>query len=227
MGIAVIRSGIAAASLLLGLTACVNNGQSSAAPTNPSRIAATYQTARELKPNVAPPEFANLILSGTPIPVRLQEVRSGNSLTLDWLADPDGETGGDPVQVESEKYTFSDSYFAFAGTEHEQYDPPISLVKYPFEVGTPSDWAGLVIVGKIKTKATAEITSEAETLNLAVGNIDTVAVTVQISFEGESAPKTRQLKFWFQPGAGVIKRELWSSSTREPRPEPGGNSPER
>ena len=138
------------AAAIMALSGCVGDknpkpqGNESA---NSTRIATTYQTAADLKPGIAPPKLANLILSGTSIPVELQETRSGNSLTLNWMADPEGKTGGDPVIVESEKYRFSDSYFAFAGTDHEQYDPPIPLVKYPLEVGSTGEWSGLVTLG--------------------------------------------------------------------------------
>lgn len=215
-----MKSTLALAGLLpLVLVGCIFNRENSNPSTQPAtKIPATYQTIADLKPDVNPPEKGNLILGGTPIAVQLDPAHTATTLTLNWMVDSEGRTGGDPVKVESEKYTYSDAFFAFAGTDYEKYDPPIPLAKFPLTVGEGWDWTGSVQVGKTKTKAKATIDPETETLNLAVGNIDALKVTVVLTFDDESAPKQRTLVFWFKPGEGIIKRELWSSSTREPRP---------
>ncbi|MFM9873157.1 MAG: hypothetical protein ACKVQS_06790 [Fimbriimonadaceae bacterium] len=204
--------------LAISITGCVPKPTTPepTPPSQPTSIATEFRTRDDLKPDVAPPNEANIILNGTQIPVTLEEKRDSNSIIYSWIVDPKKESG-EPVDVESEKYFSSKDLFSFAATAHEKYDPPISLIQYPLTVGNAWDWAGDVIVGKNRTKAKAKITSSADILNLPSGKLSALLITVDLTYEGKATPSVRKLKFWFKPGSGLVRRELWGSSTREPR----------
>jgi|GEM_PF-915552 len=206
-----------------GMFGSTPSAKPSPAPT-PTNIETEFRTNDDLKPDVAPPAEAHIILSGTEIPVTLTEKRESNSIVYSWMVDAEGETGT-PVEVEREKYFSSKDLFSFAATAHEKYDPPLNLIRYPLTVGDSWDWSGDVVIGKNRTKANAKITSSADTLNLPAGNTSALLITVDLTYAGNAAPSVRQLKFWFKPGMGLIRRELWGSSTREPsRPLPPPDS---
>lgn len=206
-----------ATTIALVLFGCDFKG-STPKPTPPApvtNIATEFRTREDLKPDLAPPNTANIILNGIQIPVTLKEKRDNNAIIYSWIVDSSKESG-EPVEVESEKYFASNDLFSFAATAHEKYDPPISLIQYPLTVGNSWEWAGDVIIGKNRTKAKAKITSSADVLNLTTGKISALLITVELVYEGNAVPNVRNLKFWFKPGAGLIRRELWGSSTREP-----------
>lgn len=214
-----------AALLLISILAVVGCDKLSVSPSetkpdqNPqpvSSLAKLFQKQADLKPEVAPPREANLILNGTVIPVTLKETRKDNSIVYQWLVD-DAEESGKPAEAESEKYFSTADVFSFSATAHEQYDPAINLIKYPLNVGDSWDWAGEVIVGKTRRKATAKVTTSADPLNLPNDKISALLVKVDLVYGGTANPAARELKFWFKPGEGLIRRELWASSTREPR----------
>jgi len=192
-------------------------------PPEPPKIESIFQTADSLKPDVAPPKEANIILTGTSIPVELKEIRKENQVSFVWVVDPKSESGN-PVEVETEKYFYNDSVFSFAGTAHEKYDPPIRLITYPLEVGSTWEWNGNIITGQIKSPAKATITTSADTANWASGKVNTLLVKVNLEFVARTSPTSRELKFWFKPGEGLIKRDLWDSSTRELRASPPGTT---
>ena len=183
----------------------------------PIGISQTFKDSKDLKPEIAPPKEANLVLNGTEIPVTLIEKRDGNSITYTWMVD-EGRESGDPVEVESEKYFFTGDLFSFSATAHEKYDPAINLIRYPLNIGDTWEWNGEVITGKTRNKATATIATRSDPLNLPGGKVSTLLVTVKLNYLEITEPSSRELKFWFQPGAGLIRRELWASSTRTPRP---------
>lgn len=209
---------LASSVLALGFVGCVQPKTTpKPAPTpTPVGISQEFRTGEELRPDVSPPKEANLILSGTEIPVTLREKREGDSIIYTWMVD-DGQESGEPVEVESEKYFFNGKIFSFSATAHEKYNPAINLIRYPLTVGQKWDWTGEVITGKVRNKATAVITTQEDALNLPGGKVSTLMVKVELNYTEIAAPGTRELKFWFQPGAGLIRRDLWASSTRGPR----------
>lgn len=204
----------------LSLTGCFLTKATDPKPADPAQPTTTlskqFSSQEDLKPTIAPPKEANLILNGTVIPVTLRETRKDNSITYSWIVDDAGESG-EPVEVESEKYFASHELFSFSATAHERYNPAINLLRYPLTVGDTWDWNGEVIVGVSKRKASAKIETSAAQLNLPNTKITTLLVKVTLTYEATQSPGTRELKFWFKPGEGLVRRELWGSSTREPR----------
>lgn len=208
-----------AAPLLLALVAgcqsvspggsSVSTGQSSSTA---SPIAATYLKEADLQPGVPPPTAARVLLRGTEIPVVLQVSDDNDLVHFNWVT----EYG---VEVESEAYLSNEQGFYFVEAPLEKFDPPMPLVEYPLEIGKEWKWSGYVIYGRHKYPAKADLVAARETLNLPTGHAQALRIDVHLVYDANSPERTvRELKFWFEPGKGLIKREFHDGSTREPRP---------
>jgi len=179
-------------------------------------ISSSFQTQDDLKPGELPPKEATVILTGAQIPVVLDAKRSGEKIVLRWITDAAKESG-DPVEVETEVYLSGDEGFSIARAPHETYDPPIRLIRYPLEVGDTWEWSGTIQSGVNVYPASATISTSSDALNLASGKFPALLVTAEVKTSAGAVATKRNLKFWFQPEKGLIRREFWQSSTREPR----------
>jgi hypothetical protein len=169
-----------------------------------------FDDAASLGADRLPADTADLILTGTRIPVELKGRREGQSFVLEVLAH--GEV------VETETYVATDRQFGFASLSGESFEPPIPLVEYPFQVGDSRQWSGKAVLGPTGRPAKAAVTTSHEKLNLASGALSAIQVAVEL--EVVTGPKTtagRRLTFWLVPQKGVVRREFGSSSLREPR----------
>ena len=184
-------------------------------------ISSSFQTQDDLKPDVLPPKEATVILTGAQIPVVLDAKKTDEKLVLRWITDSNKESG-DPVEVETEVYLTSDEGFSISRAPHETYEPPIRLIRYPLEVGDTWDWNGKIQSGVNIYPASATITTSSDALNLASGKFPALLVTVEVKTSAGAVATKRNLKFWFQPEKGLIRREFWQSSTRDPRAEDPG-----
>jgi hypothetical protein len=174
------------------------------------------QNAAELGGDQLPYTKGNLILGGTSVLVSLERKVDGPNIVFNLLAH--GE------QVEQEFYEQTDSTFGFRGGNSETYEPPISLCRFPMNIGDKWKWGGKITTAGTSKEATAEIISSQDKLNLPGGPFDTYKIEVLLKIEaGGPKPAERKLAFWFQPKKGIIKRELGALSTRQPAsgaPEP-------
>ena len=214
------------AGLTLGLVSCdpaksnstdTTGGSTGQIDLEPEQISKTYNTPKDLNPAVNPPDTANLILGGRLIEVHLQEIRNDSSVIFAWLTPPSG-SGQEGVEIEREKYGFSNTGFSLLAGPAESFESGIPLIKFPFTIGDSYDWEGVQYLGKNKRTAKAKVTTSAEQVNLETGNFETVLVTIDLTVEtGTPGGSQSQFKFWIKPGEGVVKREFGFSSTREPR----------
>ena len=121
--------------------------------------------------------------------------------------------------LEEEMYESNATGFRFAGATGETFKPAIPLVSYPFEVGESWDWTGTASLGPNTKSASAKLVSASETLNLATGVAECVRVTASLTIDtGQGGVSKRELRFWFEPKKGMVRREFVMSSAREPRP---------
>ncbi|MBS1707829.1 MAG: hypothetical protein JSS65_03805 [Armatimonadetes bacterium] len=189
----------------------VNNGLNKGGePAGQAASETLAQSADTLKPQAVPYTKGNLIYQGSVVPVDIKSADDGKTLKLEFIVD--GETTG------SETYTYDATGFRFAGTEAELYEPALPLVHYPFKSEDPARWTGEIKMGDHSYPAEAEIKAKKEDLNITAGHFNTYLVEVQLSFDGGAPEKSkRRLRFWFDPGKGVVKRELGLNSSREPR----------
>lgn len=187
---------------------CVNNTHAQQSQSLPTAFA----TEDELKPANLPYEEANLVLAGTQVPVVMDELREEGRLTFNL------RTHG--ATVESETYVFDKTGFRFAEGTGERYDPPIPLVRYPVKAGEVWKWKGKIIQGGVTYGGQADISAETYTLNMASGQFESLQVLVELKIDaGSPEAAERNLKFWFVPQRGLMRREFGASSIREPRPE--------
>ncbi len=180
---------------------------------SPVPLGEIYKSPAELEPDALPYANANLILSGSSVPVTMSRTQKGDSVTFKLESKDE--------MLEEEFYQADDKSFRFIGITGETFDPAIPLIRYPFRVGESWDWTGYTALGLTRKKAKATLTSATDTLNLAAGVFPCILVTADLEADtGGGMIGKRSLKFWFEPKKGLVKRDLGSSTTREPRPKP-------
>lgn len=197
--------------ICLGLVAgCLWVGKSSERHLNFDPKERTFINAQSISADKLPYTNARLILAGTEVPVTLKRIQSGSRVLFEIVAKSE--------VLEEEIYLSDDKAFRFASLTGETFEPAIPLIRYPMTVGESWDWSGSAGLGPTVKPATARITSSMEKLNLVTGVAECVRVTAELEVKtGQSGISKRPLKFWIEPGKGIVKREFAYSSTREPR----------
>ena len=200
--------------LIVAITAgcvMVNNSKTqTSGPSSPAQDETLAQTADAMKPQAVPFSKGNLIYQGSVVPVDVKVDDDGKTLNVKLMVD------GEVSSIET--YSYDSSGFRFVGTEAEKYDPAIPLVHYPLRSENPWTWKGNIRMGDHAYPAEAEIKAKREDLNITAGHFNTYLVEVQLSFDGGAPEKSkRRLRFWFDPGKGIVKREFGLNSSREPR----------
>ncbi|RMG25450.1 MAG: hypothetical protein D6724_04095 [Armatimonadetes bacterium] len=100
----------------------------------------------------------------------------------------------------------------------ERFDPPIPLLKFPMPVESEWEWKGKHIIGPRELDAQAKIKTSKDRLELAIGSVEAVKVVVTLkTLDGSGNEKERELRFWFAPGLGPVRREYGVGQVREPR----------
>lgn len=157
----------------------------------------------------APYDKGEIVLLGTPVPVSVEFILTANGFRLVSMVE------GRPY--EEENYLADATSLRFTGTDVEAFSPAIPLVAQPFEVPGDWTWAGTMKFAGKTFKASADLKSSKETLNLPGGPYESVRVDVDLSMQdpGGSIGK-RKLSFWLTDEDGIIKREFAQSSTRQP-----------
>ena len=179
----------------------------------------TRYTAKDMQAHKLPYTKAYINYGGSLAETNMSAVnRSGE---VDFLFMVDG------TLHEKESYKYDDKSFRFTGDAGDQYSPGITLLLFPFEAGDDWMWSGVyVMAGRDPKKASAKITTSSERLTTLAGEYDTVLVVCDLKIEsGSIDPVHKELKFWFAPGKGLIRREIEFSPSREPM-EPRPDSEE-
>ena len=101
--------------------------------------------------------------------------------------------------------------------EGEEFEPGITLLKYPMKIGDKFDWKGHLVYGNRKIKSDAVVTTRTETISLATGSAEAVKSEVVLKIhDGSPTPAERKLDIWFVKGEGPVKRDF-GNRIREPR----------
>lgn len=178
-------------------------------------VSNTQYTAQDMQAHKLPYTKAYINYGGSLAETNVSAVnRSGE---VDFLFMVDG------TLHERESYKYDDESFRFAGDAGDKYSPGITLLKFPFNAGDEWTWSGAYRIGDQEDKsASAKITTSSERLATLAGEYDTVMVVVDLEIEsGSINPVHKELKFWFVPGTGLIRREIEHSTSREPmQPRP-------
>jgi len=163
----------------------------------------------DMRPHVLPYDEANIIYGGTPVKATVRAVNRPGEVDFYFEAH-------DRV-FDKELYSYDESTFRYRGNSDETYTPGIPLLRFPFDVGDSWTWAGTFNWGGRDRDAEAKISTASERLNTLAGEFSTVVVTVEVEVEsGGPEPAPYELKFWFVPEYGLVRREFAYGTTREP-----------
>ena len=164
----------------------------------------------ELAPETVPGTSAELMLAGTSYSVQISVKRNEDRMELILLSH------GEPFEIE--RYQVSADRFSLLDAAEEHFVPALPLLKFPLRIGDGWSWAGTMKTGDISRQASAKIVSAWETLFVSGVSHDSVKITVDLAFDANKGkpPLKRQLVFWFEPKAGLIKREFGTASIRQP-----------
>jgi hypothetical protein len=170
----------------------------------------TVESLSDMAPDASPGKTADLILGGTTYPVDIRLARSQGQMTLDLA--------GHGEILESERYGVEGQTFGLLDAAEEHFKPMLPLLKFPMHTGDAWSWSGSLTTGGISRPATAAISTANERIFAGGVSHETVRSTVDISMEANPGkqPVQRQLIFWFEPKAGVIKRQFGAESIRQP-----------
>lgn len=204
---------LAIGSAITGLLAgCYLQQANSKAPESNHAEGRKFVDEKSLDPSALPYTEARIIMGGLEVPAQMARVVEGKAVTF--------QISAKNVVLEEEHYENEPTGFRFASLTGESFSPPIPLIRYPLTVGEEWQWTGTAGLGPNLKQATATLTSSNDTLNLATGMADCVRISVDLVVAtGGPGQSKRPLKFWFEPGKGIVKREFAYSSTREPRPK--------
>ncbi|MCW5946201.1 MAG: hypothetical protein KIT74_04145 [Fimbriimonadales bacterium] len=209
-----VFAGFMAALLFTGGCSCSGKGTGS-----------PIGASEELFPSASGKQPITLNLGGIMLDRAELEVESkGNSRTLRIL--------NEGVEIEREVYRVDSSGISLEslGTgSGDQFDPPLTLIRFPAKKGDSVEWEGSYRYGNIRAvNAKATSTTQTEQVSLATGSAEAIRVTVELELsDGSPNPAKRKLDFWFVNGSGPVKRDFGLNQTREPRvPTPTDNKPE-
>lgn len=180
-------------------------------PHDDGAVAQRYTKADELQPMVLPYEEAYVIFAGNPVATDVSCQAEGSETVFTFKK-------GEAI-VDLEKYSLDDVSLKYLGSEYDSYDPGLTILRFPFEVGDEWTWTGKYKNGPEPHEATAKVKTAQERLNTVVGEFATVRVTVELEIaSGTPKPVEHKLVFWLAPKKGIVRREIKFSTTREPMP---------
>ncbi|CAN5525028.1 hypothetical protein BH11ARM2_BH11ARM2_01610 [soil metagenome] len=191
----------------LGLSAC--DRSEPIAPEVP-RTGAYVRDAKEIGAGQTPNGPAVLSLAGVPMAVAVVGKKVGDDIVV--------ESQRHGSVVDREVYTVTNESVSLKEAAGEAYEPPITLLKFPMNVGCGWTWTGSTAAGTDTRQAKAAIVTESAKVAEKGGNVPAVKATVDLDLASEDGTGTvkRRLSFWFVEGRGVIRREFGDESVREP-----------
>lgn len=163
---------------------------------------------KEMQPDALFAPQAELVFSGTRVPVKMVRKTSPGGVSFDLMAMNS--------VIEVERYSVTDQVFGLIEMSNEIYSPPLVLLNFPMNLGDTWEWKGSQTSGPIDHKAWAKMISAQETLP--ENGLPTIRITVDLSVDdsGSAKPSERQLKFWFAKGRGIVKRTYGDVMIRRP-----------
>jgi hypothetical protein len=161
------------------------------------------------KPDVLSKPEAVLVMGNIQFPVKVVEKRTPTEVRFEYMSH--GQV------LDTERYGISPKEFVLVEANSETYEPPISLLRFPMNVGAKWDWSGDLVSGDRKHKATAIIISQVDGPVENLPGTESLRIDVQLSIDsGAGKPAQRALNFWFMPNQGVVSRKFGFASTRIP-----------
>lgn len=200
--------GVVGLSLCLSLLSCSSKPPAHATTRSGSgeELAAS---AAVLKPGASPGATATLRLGSsltTEFEVTLRQHTAGPEVVLELMSG--GET------LEREVYDAQAQAFRLVAAADDGFAPPIEIVRYPAHDGDVWDWKGKVVYAGSTHDANATITLSKD------GEAIRSVVDLKVSADEGRPDLERSMKFWFEPGKGVVRRAFGDVSSRRPSGEP-------
>lgn len=154
-----------------------------------------------------------LVLDGTPLPVTVRLDRTGRQVEL--------RVEFEDALVETERYAQGPNGIRLVQAAGETFAPHVELLRAPVVSGGRWEWEGTVQSGSTALPAEAVLRSYSDRVFLSGGSsLEAIRVDVDLEIGGkEREPVRRQLRFWFVPGQGLVKREFGPGSVRLPAPQ--------
>ena len=144
-------------------------------------------------------------VDGTKTNYSLKTVKSGS--TVSFQAISDGKL------VDEEVYEVEGHTVMLKRALGETFQPPVTLIKSPLNVGDNYTWKGTLACDIEKIDGTATVTTSTDFVSMKDKSEDAIKVEVDLNF---GAGASRKLSFWFVRGKGILKSEMFKT-VREPK----------
>ncbi|MEI8282650.1 MAG: hypothetical protein WCG75_09625 [Armatimonadota bacterium] len=115
--------------------------------------------------------------------------------------------------IDEEVYEVQGKTIVLKKAVGENFTPPITLIKFPLEVGSQYQWQGKLCCELDTLDAHAAVTTSTDFVSLKDKSEDALKVEVNLTF---GSGGTRKLSFWFVKGKGILKTEM-VKTIREPK----------
>ena len=117
------------------------------------------------------------------------------------------------TMIDEEVYDFQGNTIVLKKAVGENFMPPMTLIKFPLEVGSQYQWQGKLCCEMDSLDAHAAVTTSTDFVSLKDKSEDALKVEVNLTF---GSGGTRKLSFWFVKGKGILKTEMYKT-IREPK----------
>ncbi len=115
--------------------------------------------------------------------------------------------------IDEEMYDVQGNTVVLKKAVGENFMPPITLIKFPLEVGSQYQWQGKLCCELDTLDAHAAVTTSTDFVSHKDQSEDALKVEVNLTF---GSGGTRKLSFWFVKGKGILKTEM-VKTIREPK----------
>jgi hypothetical protein len=194
------RNNLAVLIVLTGLVGCDHFHVDTVSPDS-----GYVRTIDEFLPLNAGQKSALFTVDGTKTNYAMKTVISGSSISFQAIS------AGN--LVDEEIYDVQGHSILLKRAAGENFEPPITLLKSPLNVGDHYSWKGVLACEIEKIEGHATITSSNDFVPVKDKSEEAVKVEVDLKF-GQGA--NRKLSFWFVKGKGVLKTEIFKN-IREPK----------
>jgi hypothetical protein len=144
------------------------------------------------------------VVDGSKTNYKLQTKREGT--VVRFQATSDGNI------VDEEIYDVQENTILLKAAAGENFEPPVTLIKFPLSVGDQYKWKGKLKCEIEHINANAIITTSTDFVQCKDKCDDAIKAEMNLKF-GEGA--NRKLSFWFVKGKGIVRTEM-SKNIREP-----------
>ena len=115
--------------------------------------------------------------------------------------------------IDEEVYEVKNRTILLKNAVGENFNPPITLIEFPLEVGSQYQWTGKMACEVTSLDGAATVLTSTDFVPLKDKSEDAIKVEVNLRFGNGG---NRKLSFWFVKGKGILKTEM-VKTIREPK----------